>query len=612
MGKKIVFKNSPIVIDPFMDFKLADEGYVIFPLLNKNAIESLTNYYQNFQKEELNHFYSSTHSPDFTFRKKNSNFIKETISNRLPTVLKDYRLLGGAFVVKPANGKGILQAHQDWNLVDETNARSYNLWIPLIDVNENNGAVYILPKSHSKIHTLRGPQIPSPFKTIEQELWKYLTPLPMKAGEALLYDHALLHGSPPNNSANARLGIVIGIVNESIDLQIFANDNGSINSYTCDENFFLSKNTLTDFVELPTISTILEPQKEFTLSEFQEIYMNLKSNTNVSDTLQNIKYIDERTFFEKYTLKNILAEINYRLTPKKPLIPINESQNTPSPIKKDVAKFYNEQTDNFLKVYGKVIQAFRTKNVNTLLDYQIDAIGLKKDIKALDAGCGVCGPAVYFAQQTGCNIEAITISSVQVEKAKLNISEALVDAKVIVREGDYHTLEKYYPKNNFDTIYFLESFGHALNHEQVLDSAWKVLKPGGTIYIKDLFIKKATFKGMQAGIDKEIENINTAYHYNVPDLNAILDYVRKKGYILSSLKTIDIPLEEFENLTISNDFQELTGINKIDHLRDYVFPVDFFELKLIKPSIDLAIGNSRYFLQNMYFMQQQNWKESDL
>lgn len=278
----------------------------------------------------------------------------------------------------------------------------------------------------------------------------------------------------------------------------------------------------------------------------------------------------------------------------------------------EVGKFYDEQTDNFIKVYGNVIQAFRTKNINTLLDYQINAIGLKNGMKVLDAGCGVCGPATYFAKQTGCNIDALTISEVQVEKAKLNITKNGLENNINIRKGDYHQLENYYPENTFDAVYFLESFGHAHNHQLVLDSVWKVLKPGGTIYIKDLFVKKALYKGMEIGIEKEITNINTAYRYNVPDLNTILDHVRKKGYILSSLKTIDIPLEEFENLTISNDFQILTGINKIDNLRNYIFPVDFFEMKLIKPTIDVLSGNSRYFLQNMYFIQIENWKESDI
>jgi len=295
-----------------------------------------------------------------------------------------------------------------------------------------------------------------------------------------------------------------------------------------------------------------------------------------------------------------------------------KSQNSPQksgfvPEKpEEVGKFYNEQTDNFLKVYGNVIQAFRTIDVTVLLDYQIDAIGLKQGMKALDAGCGVCGPAIYFAEKTGVNIEAITISEVQKNKSKENINQSKAKDTINVRLADYHRVEEHFEPDTFDTVYFLESFGHAINHLQVLDSVWKVLKPGGVVYIKDLFKKKALYKGMEDGIEKEMNNINKAYRYNVPELNTILDHVRKKGYILSSLKTIDIPLEQFENLTISNDFQELTGINKIENLRDYVFPVDFFELKLMKPTIDIFSGNSRYFLQNLYFMQVENWKEEEL
>lgn len=239
-------------------------------------------------------------------------------------------------------------------------------------------------------------------------------------------------------------------------------------------------------------------------------------------------------------------------------------------------------------------------------------MNLRAGLKLLDAGCGVGGPAIYFAQHNQVMVEAITISSVQKGIAEKNIVAAGLQNSVTVTEGDYHHLENYYPANHFDVICFLESFGHAHSHEQVLDSAWSVLQPGGMIYIKDLFRKKTFLKGLEKGIEKEIQNINNAYHYNVAELNAVLDHARKKGYILSALKTIDIPLEEFENLSISNEFQELTGINKIDSLRDYIFPVDFFELKLVKPGYDLSKGNSRYFLQNMYFMQLQNWKENDL
>lgn len=279
---------------------------------------------------------------------------------------------------------------------------------------------------------------------------------------------------------------------------------------------------------------------------------------------------------------------------------------------RDVGDFYNAQTDNFLKVYGEVIQAFRTTDVTKLLDYQIEAIGFEKGQRVLDAGCGVCGPARYFARHAGVQVEAITISEDQVKKAKKYISDEGLDGKVNVTHGDYHELEHYYASDSFDVVYFLESFGHATDHEQVINSAWGMLKPGGKLYIKDLFIKEAAIESLKDDIKREVNNINDAYRYNVAELYEILRFVRKKGYILSSVKTIDLPLEDFENLTISNDFQELTGINKIENLQEYVFPVDFFEITCIKPWNALEYGNSRYFLQNLFYMQMHNRKQEEL
>jgi ubiquinone/menaquinone biosynthesis C-methylase UbiE len=279
---------------------------------------------------------------------------------------------------------------------------------------------------------------------------------------------------------------------------------------------------------------------------------------------------------------------------------------------RDVGNFYNEQTDNFLKVYGEVIQAFRTTDVTKLLDYQIETIGLEEGQRVLDAGCGVCGPARYFAKNAGVQVEAITISEDQVEKARNYIKEEGLEGKVNVTHGDYHQLEEYYESDSFDVVYFLESFGHATNHEQVINSAWGMLKPGGKLYIKDLFVKEAAIESLADDIQKEVKNINDAYRYNIADLYEVLKFVRKKGYILSSVKTIDLALEDFENLTISNDFQELTGINKIENLQEYVFPVDFFEITCIKPWNALEYGNSRYFLQNLFYMQMHNRKQEEL
>ena len=52
-----------------------------------------------------------------------------------------------------------------------------------------------------------------------------------------------------------------------------------------------------------------------------------------------------------------------------------------------------------MEVYGQIIQAFRTQNVNEYLDYTAQKMGLSDMDKVLDAGCGDAGPAVHFAQK---------------------------------------------------------------------------------------------------------------------------------------------------------------------------------------------------------------------
>ena len=287
-------------------------------------------------------------------------------------------------------------------------------------------------------------------------------------------------------------------------------------------------------------------------------------------------------------------------------------RHKPSHSASDVGEFYNQYNDKFLKVYGDIIQAFRTHDVEKLLDYQIEVMGLKPGMRVLDAGCGVCGPAIYFAKNAGVEVHAVTISQEQFEVAQKKIKEAGMEGKVTVYLGDYHDLKNVLGSDEFDVVYFLESFGHSPYHHKAIDSAWKVLKNGGLLYIKDLFRRESLLPEHAPKIEREIKKINEAYRYNIADLYEVLAHLRKQGWILSKFKTIDLPLAEFENLTISNEFQELTGIAQIESWDDYVFPVDFFELFCIKPEFDLSNGLDKYFLQNLMYMKVHGKKEVEL
>jgi len=158
----------------------------------------------------------------------------------------------------------------------------------------------------------------------------------------------------------------------------------------------------------------------------------------------------------------------------------------------DAARFYDSTTDKFLAVYGEVIQAFRTRDVNDYLDYTISGAQLGQGMSVVDAGCGVCGPATYFASKVeGLRVDACTISPVQEVKAQTNIASKGLEERVTVHLADYHKLPDVLGKDRFDRVIFLESFGHSKDKPQAIRSAFEVLRPGGKLYIKDLFRRES-------------------------------------------------------------------------------------------------------------------------
>ena len=131
----------------------------------------------------------------------------------------------------------------------------------------------------------------------------------------------------------------------------------------------------------------------------------------------------------------------------------------------NVKDFYNSYNEKFVKIYGNIIQAFRTNNIEDYLSYTSSSIGFKPNEKVLDAGCGICGPAAFFANKVpNLKIEACTISEVQLAAGKNYLKENKVENNVSVHLLDFNKLDQHFEAESFDRIYFLESFGHS--HDQ--------------------------------------------------------------------------------------------------------------------------------------------------
>lgn len=271
---------------------LFDEGSIFFPLLNSSQVEELKAIFGRYHAVDPKGFYATTHLEDKKLRKEISDQIKEIVFPELEKKAVNANLLGGAFISKAPGEKGILPLHQDWNIVDEEKARSYNLWIPLCDVSEFNGAMRILPQSHRKEKTYRGPNIAPTLSRLTGEVNKHMHNLDMKAGEALIYDHALWHSSPVNQSNELRLAIVIGVIPQGTKMKYYRQNGDFIEEYNSHANFFFENDRENGHQDLQLNKKISFKVKAATEEEFNLTYLRKEVETEKATP-------KKRSFLEK-------------------------------------------------------------------------------------------------------------------------------------------------------------------------------------------------------------------------------------------------------------------------------------------------------------------------
>ncbi len=117
------------------------------------------------------------------------------------------------FVKRPSSDPGgRIRPHCDPTLLpDETRHRHLNLWLPLVDVDETNGALHVVPRSHRILAPVHAPTMRAPFADIVPTVCRHGTCMRMRAGELLVFDNRMIHYSQQNQSPAARPAIVLSI-----------------------------------------------------------------------------------------------------------------------------------------------------------------------------------------------------------------------------------------------------------------------------------------------------------------------------------------------------------------------------------------------------------------
>lgn len=198
-------KMKRVFKDPEMQRLFEEQGYVVVPFYTEDEIAELNKLYADLHPADEQGFYPSTFSKDKNYRQKADEEIRRIGNRTISDVLTGHRVVCGSFIVKYPGKESEMCVHQDMTLVDETQFNGMNIWCPLVDLTETNGAIYALPKSHRIIPTYRGATVPNIYQDVTQEIIDYMTPLYLKAGEAVIFDQSIIHYSPPNYSDERRV-----------------------------------------------------------------------------------------------------------------------------------------------------------------------------------------------------------------------------------------------------------------------------------------------------------------------------------------------------------------------------------------------------------------------
>ena len=274
--------------------RLSQYGFVVLDLLNMEEINYLNTLCGTYLSPGQTDFVASSH----VLNKEDSAFINSELhrilDDRFQQQFPDLQLLGGTLATK-VKGSSTLVAHQDWTIVDEEKYSSYNLWLALVDTSKENGTLGLVPGSHRWNKSLRGMNISVGFERFTDKFLTIGIEPSLKAGQAILYNHKLIHYSRPNKTVNPRNVAIIGAKDRAAELRVsFSLDEKTIKTYRVSENDFYRF----DIEKIVSSNEILssEPLKTISLS-WQDLLSQFK--LHVSEEFSYL--IPERnSFFSKF------------------------------------------------------------------------------------------------------------------------------------------------------------------------------------------------------------------------------------------------------------------------------------------------------------------------
>ena len=228
--------------DEALDKQFEKDGYIVIPnWANADQVSNMKMIINSCQKTlQLDkNILNTLLLEDKEMRSGISDRLMEQLKPSIEEYFFDYLPYFGYALIKPFS-PNMVNIHRDASVLNEEKFEYITTWLPLEDVNKDNGCIFIFPESQ-KLFTYEVPiGVDWPYPQLTNILNNYVVDLPMKAGDLLLFSSRTLHGSYSNQSKESRVVVASVLIHPDSEMLFYYYDRNTnrVKVYEVDPWFY--------------------------------------------------------------------------------------------------------------------------------------------------------------------------------------------------------------------------------------------------------------------------------------------------------------------------------------------------------------------------------------